>query len=154
PRAVVQGGFAYRPLARWEAVLCRFGRYWPGPMSTLPLRAKLNYAHERRPFEGCPGHWEFLQANSGAQPKAAVARRGRMILDIALRPVLPAIRQPVLMICGDSDPIVPPACEGPLLAGLPHVGRVEFPGCGHYPQYTHAPLVAELTRRFLTAPAG
>jgi pimeloyl-ACP methyl ester carboxylesterase len=153
PRAVLQGGFAYRPLARWESVLCRFARYWPGPMSTLPLRDKLNYPGEQRPFERCPELWDFLQANSGVQPKAAVARRALMILDIDLRPLLPEIRQPVLMICGDSDPIVPPACEAPLLEGLPHVERVEFPDCGHYPQYTHAPLVAELVRRFLTAPA-
>ncbi len=152
PRAVLQGGFAYRPLARWEAVLCRFARYWPGPMSTLPLRGRLDYPADVRSFRHCPELWEFLQANNGSQPKAAVARRALMIPGIDLRPILPEIRQPVLMLCGDCDPIVPSACEGPLLQGLPNVERVEFPDCGHYPQYTHAPLVAELVRRFFTPP--
>src|SRR5207244_8349700 len=85
-------------------------------------------------------------------PKAAVARRGLMVLNVDLRPKLPAIHQPVLMLCGDCDPVVPVACEGPLLERLPHVARVELPACGHYPQYTHAPLVAEVLRQFLTAP--
>jgi pimeloyl-ACP methyl ester carboxylesterase len=152
PRAVLQGGFARRPLARWEAVLCQFARYWPGPMRTLPLRDALNHPDDRRPFAPCPELWEFLQANGGGQPKAAVARRGVMIQGIDLRPILPQIRQPVLMLCGDHDPIVPRACEGPLLAGLPHVARVELQNCGHYSQYTHAPLVAELVRQFFTAP--
>jgi pimeloyl-ACP methyl ester carboxylesterase len=98
--------------------------------------------------------WEFLQVNSGSQPKAAVARRGLMILDIDLRPLLPRVRQPVLMVCGDRDTIVPRVCEGPLLNGLPNVARVEIPGSGHYPQYTHAPLVAELVRQFFTAPTN
>ena len=44
-------------------------------------------------------------------------------------------------------------CEGPLMEGLPNVERIEFPKCGHYPQYTHAPVLAEVVRRFLTPPA-
>jgi pimeloyl-ACP methyl ester carboxylesterase len=152
PRAVLQGGFACRPLAPWEAVLCRFARYWPGPMATLPLREKLTHPDDRRPFDAHPEMWEFLQANGGGQPKAAVARRGLMILDIDLRPFLPRVRQPVLLLCGDCDTIVPRVCEEPLLEGLPNAARVEIPGCGHYPQYTHAPLVAELVRQFFTAP--
>jgi pimeloyl-ACP methyl ester carboxylesterase len=152
PRAVLQGGFACRSLARWERSLCSFVRYFPGPMSTLPLRSRLAYPAERQRFANCRDLWEFLQSNSGSQMKSAVARRGLMILDIDLRPLLPRIRQPVLMLCGAHDPIVPRVCEAPLLEGLPHVERVEFPDCGHFPQYTHAPLVAELARRFLTAP--
>ena len=93
-----------------------------------------------------------VKDNTGAVSKAATARRGLMVPRLDLRPILPKIRQPVLMVCGDEDPIVPRACEGPLLEGLPLVERVEVPGCGHYPQYTHAPLVAELVRRFFTAP--
>jgi 3-oxoadipate enol-lactonase len=153
PRAVLQGGFAHRPLARWESALCRFARYWRGTMQTLPLRDWLNHPNDVKVFAQRPELWEFLQSNSGGQPKSAVARRGLMILDIDLRPILPQIRQPVLMICGDCDPIVPPACEAPLLERLPNVARVEIPDCGHYSQYTHAALVAELVRQFLTPPA-
>jgi pimeloyl-ACP methyl ester carboxylesterase len=152
-RAVLQGGFAYRPLASWERLLCGFARYWPGPLATLPLRAKLDHPSDMRVFDDLPDEYRFHRENSDGLPKAAVARRGLMILAVDLRPKLPAIRQPVLMLCGDADRIVPAACEAPLLAGLPNVARVELPGCGHYPQYTHAPLVAEVIRQFLSAPA-
>jgi pimeloyl-ACP methyl ester carboxylesterase len=152
-RAVLQGGFAFRPLVRWERTLCRFARYWRGTIATLPFREWLHHPADVRVFRDLPELDRFHRDNFDAVTKAAAARRGLMILDVDLRPKLPAIRQPVLMICGDCDAIVPAACEGPLLERLPHVARVEFPGCGHYPQYTHAPLVAEVVRQFLAAPA-
>jgi pimeloyl-ACP methyl ester carboxylesterase len=151
-RAVLQGGFAYRTLSSWEHLLCGFARYWPGPLGTLPLRALLDHPSDMRVFGNLPDEYHFHRANSDVLPKAAVARRGLMILNVDLRPKLPAIRQPVLMLCGDCDRIVTATCEGPLLAGLPNVARVELPVCGHYPQYTHAPLVAEVVRQFLAAP--
>lgn len=153
-RAVVQGGFAYRPMARWERGLSAFLRYLPGPMGTLPLRDRIHFhPSDLAVFRGRPPEvFRFACENTDAPTKAAVARRGLMLAKLDLRPLLPAIRQPVLMICGDRDPVVPPGCEQPLLAGLPNVERVEFPFCGHYPQYTHAPLMAELMRQFLHAP--
>jgi pimeloyl-ACP methyl ester carboxylesterase len=154
PRTVLQGGFACRRLARWEHFLCSFARYWTGPMRTFPLRRALDYAADMRWFAGVPPeHWTFLKDNAGEVSKAATARRGLMIPRIDLRPLLPLIRQPVLLVCGEEDPIVPRVCEAPLMEGLPNVERVEFPRCGHYPQYTHAPLLAEVVRRFLTPPA-
>src|SRR5207249_9209613 len=38
PRAVLQGGFAYRPLARAEVLLARLARRWGWPLRTFPLR--------------------------------------------------------------------------------------------------------------------
>jgi pimeloyl-ACP methyl ester carboxylesterase len=152
-RGVLQGGFAYRQLATWERILCDFARYWPRPLGTLPLRERLDHPSDMQVFCGTPDEYEFHRANSDGLPMTAVARRALMIMDVDLRPILPAIRQPVLMICGDRDHIVTAECEGPLLAGLPNVARVELPECGHYPQYTHAPLVAEVIRQFLAAPA-
>jgi 3-oxoadipate enol-lactonase len=152
-RAVLQGGFAYRPLAPWERILCGFARYWPGPLGTLPLRTWLDHPSDMQVFRGAAEGFRFHRDNSDCLPKAAVARRALMVRNIDLRRQLPAIRQPVLLICGDCDQIVTAACERPLLDGLPNVARVEIPACGHYPQYTHAPLVAEIVRQFLTGPA-
>jgi pimeloyl-ACP methyl ester carboxylesterase len=152
-RAILQGGFAYRPLAVWERLLCGFARYWPGTLATLPLRARLDHPSDMNVFDTSPDGFRFHRENSDSIPKAAVARRGLMIRDVDLRPKLPSIRQPVLLICGDCDKIVTAECMAPLLAGLPNVARVELPSCGHYPQYTHAPLVAEIVRQFLAAPA-
>ncbi len=153
-RVVVQGGVAYRPMAAWERGLAAFLRYRPGPIGTLPLRGRINFhpsdlsVFRERP----PELLRFARENTNAPSMAAVARRALMLPHLDLRPKLSAIRQTVLMLCGDRDPIVPPECEPPLLEGLPNVERVEFPFCGHYPQYTHTPLVAELTKQFLHAP--
>jgi pimeloyl-ACP methyl ester carboxylesterase len=155
PRAVLQGGFACRGLARWEHFLCSFARYWRGPMRTFPLRGRLDYPADVRSFARVPSeHWTFLKSNTGAVSKAATARRGLMVPRIDLRPLLPKILQPVLLVCGEEDYIVPRVCEAPLMDGLPKVERVEFPSCGHYPQYTHAPVLAEVVRRFLTPPSS
>lgn len=135
-------------------LIARFGRYWPGPFGTIPFRHRFHAPSEYEVFRslGMPEMLQFLIANSGEVSKAAVAWRGGLVARIDLRAKLPAIRQPVLMIRGEHDSIVRRECEPALLEGLPNVDRVEIPGCGHYPEYTHAPLVAELIRRFLTPP--
>ena len=60
--------------------------------------------------------------------------------------------QPVLLVCGDRDPLVGPARSEELLRGLPRAVRVELPECGHNPQFTHPGALAELVHRFLTPP--
>ena len=75
------------------------------------LRARLDHPADRGVFRAIPEEFWFHRANSDCLPKAAVARRGLMVPTVDLRPMLPAIRQPVLLICGDSDRIVPAACE-------------------------------------------
>jgi len=152
-RAVLQGGFAFRPLSRWELAMSRFAQHMPGTLGSLPFGRLVTRQADVAVFQSCPEQWRFRLENSSTVPAAAAARRALMLTRLDLRPTLPAIRQPVLMICGDRDPLVPTTYERPLLEGLPNVARVELPNCGHYPQYTHAPLVAEIVRQFLCAPA-
>jgi pimeloyl-ACP methyl ester carboxylesterase len=153
-RSIFQGGFAFRQMSAWERVLCRFLRYCPGPMGTLPLRRHLHPRSELAIFRmhGKLEMWDFLVENSNSVAKAAAAWRGLSLERYDLRRRLPTIRQPVLLISGEYDSIVPKSCDDDLMAGLPQVGRAEVPNCGHYPQYTHAALVAELIRQFLTTP--
>jgi pimeloyl-ACP methyl ester carboxylesterase len=75
-----------------------------------------------------------------------------MIHRLDLRPILPAIRQPVLLVCGEHDPLVDPACEEVLLHGLPSAGRAKIAGGGHNPLFSHPEILAELMRQFLTPP--
>jgi pimeloyl-ACP methyl ester carboxylesterase len=153
PRAVLQGAFAWRPLSRAQRFLCQAARYWRGRMSDLPFRLKVLARTEGHGFaQAAPGAWEFLLANSGSTPIPAAARVGLMIDQLDLRPLLSRVGQPVLLIGGDTDRVVPPRFERMLLDGLPNVDRAELPGCGHLPQYTHPELTAELVRRFLTPP--
>jgi len=69
---------------------------------------------------------------------------------IDVRPLLGEIRQPVLLVCGDRDPLVGRACEEVLLRGLPSAGRVELSRCGHFPYLTHPDLLAAVVGDFLT----
>lgn len=155
PRAVLQGGFAWRPLARAELTLARMARYWPGTMRFVPFRTKaLQLAHSA-PFRGCaPELWEYFLNYTGSVPIATLARHALLLHETDLRPILPAIRQPVVMVCGDRDPLVRRAHEEILLHGLPNVRRLELDNCGHFPFLTHAEVLAEIVRQFLTPPSG
>jgi aminoacrylate hydrolase len=151
PRAVLQGGFARRRLAPAETLLARFARYWPGPMRRLPFRAALlRQAHGAAFGERPADVWEFFLGRWGSAPIATVARRALMVHQVDLRQLVPAIHQPILLVCGDHDPLVSQACEEMLLQGLPGATRVVLPTCGHVPQFTHPEMLAEVVHRFLT----
>jgi len=151
-RCVLKGGFAHRPLKWYERLGARQGRYWSGRLSELPLR---EFAMRR----ACPATWAacsprarelFLSCN-GQTPIAAACRRANTLDKLDLRPLLPSIRTPVLLIGGDRDRIVPWGREVVLANHLPDVRRVEFLECGHYPQYTHPGATAETVSEFVAA---
>jgi pimeloyl-ACP methyl ester carboxylesterase len=155
PRAVLQGGFAWRPLARAELTLARMARYWPGTMRFVPFRAKAMRLAHSGPFARCaPEVWEFFLSYTGLVPITTLACHVLLLHDTDLRPILPAIRQPILMVCGDRDPLVRRAHEEVLLTGLPNVRRLELDNCGHFPFLTHPDVLAEIVRQFLTPPSG
>jgi len=149
-RSVLQGGFAQRPLAPAELLLARFARYWPAPMRRLPFRAAVLHYNHGGPFAARTADvWQSFLSRCGAPPMATVARRALAVHQVDLRRLLPAIAQPILLVCGDRDPLVNHKCEQVLLRGLPEVARVELQNCGHLPQFTHPELLAEVVQRFL-----
>jgi pimeloyl-ACP methyl ester carboxylesterase len=155
PRAILQGGFAWRPLAPAEIWLARAACFWPGSMAHLPLRgALLRYGHYA-PFADRPAEfWRFFTTSCGAAPIAAVAHRAALLHRVDLRPALGEIRQPLLLVCGERDPLVGVKCEEELLRGLPNAGLVKLAGCGHNPLYSHPENLAELVRAFLIPCGG
>lgn len=149
-RAVLQGGFARRPLDRVERGLSRLARYWPGRIKAMPFRERVMNRLDGSQFVGCPPElYQFLLACSGETPIRAAARRALILDQLDLRPLLPAIPHPVLMIGGDRDALVPLACEMEVERGLPDVRRVEFSPCGHYPQYTMPAAMADEIERWV-----
>jgi pimeloyl-ACP methyl ester carboxylesterase len=155
PRAVLQGGFARRPLAWAERLVARLARCWPGSLRRLPFRNALLRRTHHEPFAARPPEvWDYCVARWGSAPVPVLAQRALVLHGVDLRPLLPEIRQPVLLVCGDCDPLVGRPCEEELLKGLPHVSRAELERCGHVPYFTHPELLAELVRRFLTPPVG
>jgi pimeloyl-ACP methyl ester carboxylesterase len=151
PRAILQGGFARRRLARPELMLASWARYWHGKMAALPFRdVVMRTAHETPFFERDRAVWNFFLQRNGAPPMAAVARRALTVHHLDLRPRLPRIRQPVLLVCGDRDPIIGKDCESELQRGLALAARAELENCGHLPQFTHPEVLAEVVLRYLT----
>lgn len=150
PRAVLQGGFARRPLAWAEAMLAAWARWWPGPMHRLPGRLAVLARGHCGPFTDRPREfWNWFVERSGAPPMRAVAHRALVLDRLDLRSLLPTIRQPILLICGDADPLVGRECEEELVRGLPNTRRVVLDDCGHLPQFSHPELLAELTSQAL-----
>jgi pimeloyl-ACP methyl ester carboxylesterase len=153
PRGILQGGFARRRLRAAAALLASFARYVPGRQVEIPFREAILRRVHHGPFAGRePGLWSYLVNRWGLPPFAAMGRMSLLLHRLDLRPLLPEIRQPVLIICGDRDPMVGKECEEELLHGLPNAGRVELSGCGHNPIYSHPEVLAEMVRRFLTPP--
>jgi len=155
PIGILQGGFAHRPLVRLERIAAMLARYFPGQMRHLPLIKQAQQFIDYPTFGNTSAEvWDFFRQCSGSARAGSVARRAVMLHHNDLRPMLPLIRQPILMIGGEDDRIVLPAMEQTALAGLPNVRRIEMPGCGHYPQYIQPKQMAELIHSFITSIVG
>jgi pimeloyl-ACP methyl ester carboxylesterase len=153
PRGILQGGLAHRPLRRAERFLAFLARFLPGSMAGIPKREKLLLRATGGAFkELFPDVWNHFLDCSGRARLAAFAGQAYMLHGLDVRPLLPAVRQPVLLICGDQDRVVPRPYDEVLLQGLPNAGRVVIEGCGHVPSYTHPEVLAEVIRQFLTPP--
>jgi pimeloyl-ACP methyl ester carboxylesterase len=148
-RVVLQGGFASRRMKDVERFLARLGRSWPWRMGQLPIRHRVMRHLEKKNFQGHPEALTGLVQHSGQSAIRAVTHRARLLETLDLRPLLPMIRQPVLLVGGDRDHIVPRDCERELERRLPDVRRVEFTGCGHYPHYTRPAEMAAVMREHL-----
>jgi pimeloyl-ACP methyl ester carboxylesterase len=148
---ILQNGFACRPLNRYQRGLARVARFWPGWFADWPeIHRFVMRRIEHSTITAVPPEVaEFYRHNSAITPIAACALRGLAIDRADLRLSLPRIPVPVLLLCGDCDRLVPRTCWDDLAVGLPRATRIEFPGCGHYPQYTHPELMAAAIRNFV-----
>lgn len=153
PRAVLQGPLAYRPLRRAEKVLAWIGRFLPGRMRGMPYREKILREVNGREFVGLEESvWRAFVDWTGETPMATLAHQANWLHGLDLRPLLGDIQQPVLLVVGDNDRVVPTRLSEVVRTGLPSVGQVVLEGCGHVPSWTHPAALAEVVRQFLTPP--
>ncbi len=83
------------------------------------------------------------------RPSAAVLQQGLQILvDADLRPHLPAITQPALVVHGDHDRLAPPAAGEYLSRMLPHARLAAVRGGGHAPFVSNPEGVGALLAEF------
>jgi len=150
-RGVLQNGFAHRPLNRFQRALARVARFWPGWFADWPEihRAVMRRVEQPALSRLPPAVADFFLEHGGRTPIRASALRSLHFDRTDLRPLLPAIRAPILLLTGDCDSLVGPACSVELEQGLPNARRVQFTGCGHYPQYTQPGAMAEAIAQFL-----
>jgi pimeloyl-ACP methyl ester carboxylesterase len=148
---IVQNGFACRPLNPLQRMLARIARFWPGWFADWQeIHAFIMRRIERDALGDAPPEIvAFFHKHGAHTPIAAACNRALAIDRADLRSLLPTIRVPILLISGDRDRLVPRSCSEALAAGLPNARQVEFPGCGHYPQYTQPALMAEAIATFL-----
>ena len=155
PRALLHAPLIHKPLRRAERVFAWLMSHWPGSMASLPFRRRLLRELHRDPFSGRPPEvWDHFLAYSGAVPIRAAGRQARLLHRLDLRPLLAAVRQPVLLLCGDRDPLIDGEDLAEVRRGLPHAGLFLLEGCGHFPGLTHPEMLAEVVRFFLTPPAA
>jgi pimeloyl-ACP methyl ester carboxylesterase len=153
PRAVLQAGFAYRYLTPPEVLLAWFATHWQGRMRSLPFHeAAQRYIHFPFFSSRVPNVWEYFLARSGSARKAAVAHRALLLCRFDMRPLLPSIRQPITLVCGDGDTVVDGQYTDVLMKGLPNVRRVDLQNCGHLPMFTHPEVLAGVVRQALESP--
>lgn len=154
PRAILQSGFARRPMRSLERWLARLGGWMPGTLGRFPLwRGMLRRLHVPSFADRPPEVWSYFESQACAAPIRTAARLARMTDSLDLRSLLPQVRQPVLLIDGDRDPLVDRSCSEELLRGLPNARQIELVGCGHLAAFTHPEPLAALVCEFLTPPA-
>jgi pimeloyl-ACP methyl ester carboxylesterase len=124
-------------------------------MGWLPFRAKMLQNVNGACFVSrSPSVWQaFLDWTARARI-AAFAHQAMWLHSLDLRPILPEVNQPVLLVVGDRDRVVPMPLTDVLYQHLPSAGRAVIEGCGHLPHYTHPEVYAELVRRFFTPPGA
>ena len=134
-------------------MLTWIGRFLPGTAASLPLRERILYKVNKDFFAARASDvWKNFLMHTGQTLTATFAYQARLLNGLDLRPLLPEVRQPVLLVCGDRDRVVPRVFAETLVRGLPNAGRVEIENCGHFPNYTHPEVLAEVIRQFLTPP--
>jgi pimeloyl-ACP methyl ester carboxylesterase len=148
--AILVCGSARRRLSLVERGLLAWGRVWPGPARRIPGWLAVQQQNHRRwfpPFDAT--RWEFLLDNLGMTPTAQLARRMSVMGGVDLRPSLPGVRPPVLLVRTEGEGAVSAACQEELAAALPHAQSEWLHTTGQLPYLTHPHRLAKLVRSFL-----
>jgi len=151
-RTMIQNGFAHRRLARFERLLIRIGRWWPGSLDRVPghrFLLRQNHAMWFPPFD--PDRWQFFVRETGRVRVAELAGRGAVIRDTDLRPILAEITQPVMLIGTEGEGRVNRLCREELANALPDAAVEMLPDSGQRPCLTQPHRMAKLISSFLLA---
>jgi pimeloyl-ACP methyl ester carboxylesterase len=154
-------GFAHRPLRSWQTSLLHLGRMLPSHWSCLtPYHADLRRAVSSVVEPASHNNGTLPARDWLATPPPHPLRRWPRVsfrawvhwaLELAktdLRPILPEITHPTLVIYSQDDPLVPDSCQQELLTQLRHSIGFQVQARGHFPNWTHPHLVAHAISEF------
>jgi pimeloyl-ACP methyl ester carboxylesterase len=150
-RAILQAGFAWRGVSAAERLLIGLGRLLPFPLRHLPWRVAIQQQTHRYwfpPFDAT--RWQFFVDNTGQVPMNVLAGRAALVCSTDLRPELPQIRQPVLLVCTEGEGQVSAASMRVLEEGIPRARTGWIPITGALPYLTHPHRLAKLVSEFLS----
>ena len=149
-RAVLTSGFAHRRFSAAERLLIRAGRYLPIGLRRLPGRTAIQVQNHRRwfpPFDLT--RLQFYLDNTGASRISDVAVRGALAQQYDLRPRLPAIRQPVLIVRSEGEGVMLGECADEMTKLLPNAQSEFLNDVGQISFLTHPHRLGKLVRFFL-----
>ena len=103
-----------------------------------------------RPFPALRKRWQ-AKAGSADYRAASPVMRGTLSRLVAedMRPLLPAIKTPTLLLWGEKDDATPLSHAKEMETALPDAGLVVFPGGGHYAPLEHLPVCLRVLDSFL-----
>ena len=151
-RSIIQAGFTHRRLSRSERVCIDLFRRLPGRLRHFPGRRAVQRQSHRRwfpPFDET--RWQFFSDNTGSVPLAEMARRAAIVRDCDLRPLLPAIAQPLLLLRTEGNGQILDACNQELADNLPHATLESMNESGQFPFLTHPHRLAKIVYAYLDA---
>ncbi|MCY2933185.1 MAG: alpha/beta hydrolase [Planctomycetota bacterium] len=149
PKAAVQGGFARRKFSPAERIGLNLGRFFPGSVGNLPLHRPILTYNNRIHFPSeIDDRWQHYVEQNARTPINSMAHRLNIMSKLDLRPILPTIETPVLLIQGNEDRIVRRSNYDELQTGLKNSQGIVLPLVGHQPHYTHPEALAHLIANY------
>jgi pimeloyl-ACP methyl ester carboxylesterase len=150
-RAIIQAGFAHRSLSGFENLLVNVCGRLAGRLRHFPWRSSVQRYNHRRwfpPFDAT--RWQFFSDNTGNVRISELARRAAIVRDCDLRPILPAIHQPVLLLRSEGNGNLLDSLNQELSCGLPHATLESMNDTGQIPFLTHPHRLARIIPAFLS----
>jgi pimeloyl-ACP methyl ester carboxylesterase len=108
-----------------QMALTREGRFAEVPPLLLPLFVHRN----RQADESLRSIVRSMAEDTG--PEAFLRQQTALMARPDVRPLLPSIKCPTVVIVGDGDELTPPALSEEIAAGIPGARLVVIPDCGH-----------------------
>lgn len=113
------------------------------------IRANAMFAFHRRHAAGLTEDYLAMVQRAGA---AGLIRQNRAVMARSdLRPTLPLITCPVLVVGGQDDQLTPPECSREIAAAIPQAQLQLLPDCGHMLTWEQPQAVTALLQGWLLA---